>query len=140
MFSIQGLYKPLITSKVKELSSNIPVEISKQEKQKLIGQYKKDAEDYIASNFSLKFYKMNANNNGFIIYEIKIIDFIMAFIDIFSVYNNGNSIGIFRNFVTIPPDINPSEPYINSQYTDLMNTIKSNAARPSLNLITPYIK
>ena len=109
----------------------------------------KYAENYVISNLSFKFYKMNAIDNGYIIYDIKVNDIIIAFIDIFVQFKpfQGKFIidtrgipGIFRNSITIPTDINQNEPYMNKEYIELMNLIKGNASRPSLNIITSGIK
>lgn len=124
---INSLCSRMIKEEIAERSKDITTTDPKEKNKQLLAM-KSEVNDYVAKNFTLKIYKNNDDGN-INCYHIKVLDFIMAFIDIFILYNNARSTGIFGKHIQVPSDINPNEPYINQEYTDLMNIIHRSSSR-----------
>ena len=135
LFTILNINKILTKEKKDHLTKMIPENTPKTEITTYNKKYDIETSEYSRNNASLKFYKLVSNNN-FVIYDIKIMDFIQAYIDVFSIYRNPFppifNIDKIRN--------NSKSPYENKYHTKIIHFIKSNAARPSLRHITKSIK
>lgn len=135
LFTILNMNKILTKEKKDHLTKMIPENTPKTEITTYNKKYDIETSEYSRNNASLKFYKLISNNN-FVIYDIKIMDFIQAYIDVFSIYRNP-----FPPIFNIDKIKNISgSPYENEYHTKIIQFIKSNAARPSLRHITKSIK
>lgn len=135
LFTIINMNKILTREKKNHLTKMIPENTPKTEIPTYTKTYDVQTSEYSRNNASLKFYKLVSNNN-FVIYDIKIMDFFKAYIDVFSKYRNP-----FPPIFNIDKIKNNSKsPYENEYHTKLIQFIKSNAARPSLRHITKSIK
>jgi len=120
---IASLFHSLIKEEISKRSSEITV-TDRIEKNKILTQIHREVNDYFAKVSGFKIYK-NIEDGKINWHNVRVVDFIMAYIDVFVLYNNANSVGIFRKEINVPSDINPDEPYINDQYQELMNIIQS---------------
>lgn len=135
LFTILNMNKILTKEKQNNLTKMIPANTLKTELTTYKKTYDTQTSEYSRNNASFKFYKL-ISNNDFVIYDIKIMDFIQAYIDVFSIYRNP-----FPTIFNINKIEHMSKsPYENEYHTKLIHFIKSNAARPSLRYITKSIK
>jgi len=80
----------------------------------------------IVDTFVLKYFMLNASHKNYLVYDIKISDFIMAFVDVFALKTQKPNLGIYRSIVRDVADCKIDTPCMTPEYKSIMRVVRQN--------------